>query len=658
LKKIAILLGLVLFLAGCSQPNKEALLFEEFIQHFSEGDFDAMYGLLTTEAQERISRDDFIQRYTNIFTYALGAHNLEFEKGERENEGTIPFTLSMETVGGTISFDYQLPYVSEGEGLRVDWTEALIFPMMQPGDTVQSEQTLAERGRILDRNGVELAYNGTLRQIYLLPGTFDHNRIAEVAEALDVSVEAITQVLDGATGDSPVPFIRLRQDSPHLQDLRDGGFVTEVQGSDVPSRLYADDEAFGHLLGFVATITEEQLNAAEPGIYGGASIVGQRGLEQVHEATLRAIHGFKLYISRDGTNIQTLIDRPAANGQDLRLTIDSGLQIDLYHTMAGEEGNAAAVAPKTGEILALVSSPSFNSNQFMTYTTLTDAALWDLRGVNPRDVVSRFSQVYSPGSTFKLHTAASGLEAGTLDPTVQRTIDGPQWQQDNSWGGSFVTRINNQTRIGLLEAVKYSDNIYFAQEALAMGKDAFLSGVGRFTIGTDLSIGFPLQPSQVVGTGDLSDDVLLADTGFGQGQILTTTVNMAADYSMLSNQGVIMSPTLILDGFTPAPLKTDVVSPQNLAILQEMFVEAVSGAGATGELAQIPGVRLAGKTGTAETSVELGGDAPQRGWFVATDIDSSRISLAMMVDDNREVENGTRGVSAMVGQVIERYLAR
>ncbi len=137
---------------------------------------------------------------------------------------------------------------------------------------------------------------------------------------------------------------------------------------------------------------------------------------------------------------------------------------------------------------------------------------------------------------------------------------------------------------------------------------------------------------------------------------MVTTLNMALAYSMLSNNGNIMNPNLVLnDSTTPTILKESIVSTDHLTILQDVFSAAVEDSDGTGHLAKIDGVKLAGKTGTAEIKQSQGETGSENGWFVATDLDNSKISIAVVVED---VQNGlgTLGVVSMVGDILKAYL--
>ncbi|MGV2686613.1 penicillin-binding transpeptidase domain-containing protein, partial [Clostridium perfringens] len=137
----------------------------------------------------------------------------------------------------------------------------------------------------------------------------------------------------------------------------------------------------------------------------------------------------------------------------------------IYSEMTGEKGAATAVNPKTGEVLAMVSAPSFDSNVFTTYVTKTQKSKWEKP--NNADEINRFNKIYSPGSTMKLITSAIGLENKVIDPNQTRDIKGLEWQKDSSWGDFKITRVTDPGKPeNLKDAVNHSDNIYFGQVAL------------------------------------------------------------------------------------------------------------------------------------------------------------------------------------------------
>ena len=648
------------FLMGCSSQDKVAF-FETFEEKFVNEDYEGLFTLLSYDSQQLISKEEFVARYSNIYG-GIQARNMVIEKGEIDNENnSIPFKLSMDTIAGPISHsDFELPFVKEDGEFRIVWSERLIFPMMESGDRVSVRTEESTRGSIIDRTGEKLAKDGLVSRVGIHPAIFDVSdrdaKIQELSSLLDISEEFIINRLEANTNpDHFVTIVDLLQDSPKLEPLKNRG-SEGILIEDHAGRVYKNHEAFGRMVGFVGAISAEALEADTEGVYHATSMIGKAGLEQTHEVVLRGIDGIEIFIERDGVNVETLVKRAVHHGEDIQLTIDSELQILVYESMGGERGSASAVDPKTGEVLALVSSPSYNSNIFTTYLTRTEQARRE--EIEFADEANRFAAVYSPGSTFKLNTAAIGLENGTIHPRELVRIDGMQWQLNSTWGDYRVTRINSQGAVTLRDAIKFSDNIYFAKQALEIGAEQFLRGSEKFTIGTPLTIGFPLNQSQIVNNEDgLQSEILLADTGYGQGEILVTTLNVALDYSMLANNGNIMNPVLIkTEDFEPNILKENIVSEENLAILQDAFVAVIEESDGTGHKSRIEGIRLAGKTGTAEIKQVQGEVGSQNGWFVATDLDESRISIAIMIEDVQD-NVGTLGVVEMVRQVLAEYLS-
>lgn len=648
------------FISACSSESKMEETFDSFKEKFVNQDYEGVYELLSADSQERISKEDFVTRYANVYG-GIGASNINIERGELDSEtDTFSFTLTMDTSAGEVSFDdFQLPLVEEEGEYKIVWGESLIFPSMIEGDKVRVTSESSTRGSILDRDGNVLAKDGTLSTVGIHPSVFDasnrEEKITEIAETLDISESVITEKLDAnANPDHFVAIVNILPDDEKLESLV-GRDAEGILINNTSSRVYVNSQAFGRLLGFVGSITAEELEANEGKGYTNSSIIGKAGLEQVHEATLRGIDGVEIYIERDGANFETIAKKEAQDGEDIQLSIDSELQEKIYSEMNGEKGSASAVDPTTGEILALVSSPSYNANRFTTYVTRTEQKAREAN--NFADEKNRFSKLYSPGSTFKLITAAAGLEKGTLDPDEELSIDGRSWQKDSTWGNYSITRVNSQSSVNLNTAMKYSDNIYFARAALDMGSDALIEGAKKFGIGEELNVGFPMNTSQMSNAGTIENDILLADSGYGQGEIMVTSLNMALAYSSLSNDGNIMMPSLIMTDNQEATVwKESAISSDHLSILQDACLAVVDEEGGTAYSSRISGLRIAGKTGTAEIKASQDDeDGSENGWFVATDLDSSKISIAMVIE-GVEGRGGSGVVTPKVMSIMEKYL--
>lgn len=660
---ISLLLSFMLLISGCSKLNKAEKAFETFSQKWTQNDYTGMYQMLTNDSKAIISEEDFTTRYTNIFS-AIEANNLLIEiNGDKVKEDdtiTIPFKLSMNTIAGDVNIsDYKLNIIKEDKEFKIKWDESLIFPQMTKDDKVRVNVIPSKRGSILDKDANLLANDGILNTVGIYPAKFNLSNIdakmAEIATTLDISEENIKTKLDANTNPEHfIPLVDILPTDSKLNSLRgraeDGILIKEKAG-----RIYTGGEAFGRLIGYIGSITAEELENNKDKGYNDTSLIGKAGLEQVYEQTLRGKDSAEIYIERGEEKI-TIAKKDGEDGNDIKLSIDSALQSKIYNEMNGEKGAATAVNPKTGEVLAMVSAPSFDSNVFTTYVTKTQKSKWE--ETNNADEINRFNKIYSPGSTMKLLTSSIGLENKVIDSNATRDIKGLSWQKDSSWGDFKITRVTDPgSPVNLKDAVNHSDNIYFGQVALELGNDKFIEGIKKFGIGEELKFEYPMEESQISNDGDLGREILLADTGYGQGEIMVTPLNVALSYSALANKGDIMQPRLIISENSEANIwKQSAISKDDLPALINSFTALINDSGATISDGIVPGHRVAGKTGTAEIKKSQDDvNGTENGWFVSVDPDTAKISLAMIIEDVKD-----RGHSHVtvpkVRNVMEYYL--
>lgn len=650
---------------GCSGINKAEKTFNSFTEKWVQADYSSMYEMLTTDSKEYITEEDFVSRYTNIFT-AINANNLSFEidgKSIKEDDViTIPFKLNMNSITGDLSLtDYKLSLVKEDKEYKIKWDESLIFPNMIKDDKVRVSTTQAKRGNILDRNGKILAEDGIIYSVGIYPANFNKSnieaKVTEIANALDISEDNITTKLQANTNPEHfIPLVDILTTDPRINTLKnrddDGILLKEKIG-----RIYYGGEAFGRLIGYIGSITAEELEANSAKGYNDTSLIGKAGLEQVYEDTLRGEDAAEISIERGMEKI-TIASKEIKNGNDIKLSVDYDLQNKVYSEMSGEKGAATAVNPKTGEVIAMVSAPSYDSNTFTTYISKTQKAKWEEN--NHADEINRFNKSYAPGSTMKLLTSIIGLENGVINPTEAKDIQGLKWQKDSSWGDYKVTRVIDPGKaVTLKDAANYSDNIYYAQVALDIGSEKFINGLKGFGIGEELTFEYPMEASQISNDGELNRDIIIADTGYGQGEVMVTPIHIALFYSTLSNEGNMMQPRLVISENPEAKVwKEGLISQNNLPILIDGFTASVNDAGATLPDGAVPGHRVAGKSGTAEIKASQDdSNGTENGWFVSTDPDSSKISISMIIE-NVKNRGGSHVTIPKVRNVMEYYLNR
>ncbi|HLR21141.1 MAG TPA: penicillin-binding transpeptidase domain-containing protein [Tissierellaceae bacterium] len=666
MKKIRFLLILtismtgLLFLNACSS-EKPIDRFELYKTSWENKDYKAMYSMLSKESRDYISEEDFIKRYRNIYN-GIEAKNIEIDINESNTkEETIKFNLKMDSLAGEIS---QNDYLVEMKKEKIDkksqwfikWNENLIFPQMEKGDEVKVSISKARRGEIYDRSGNGLAINGSRYSIGIQPSKYDESNTKDLARLLDIDEEVIDEKLDKNTNPEHfVPIVKLSTDEDNLVEE-----LIEIEGiiyQKVDDRVYPGGESSGALVGYIKPITSEELKKDKDGIYSSNSLVGKFGLEEVYEEDLRAVDGKEIYISKKKTGEETepiiLAKTESKDGANLNTTIDIELQKEIYNEIDGDIGASTAIDPTNGEVLALVSSPTFDSNLYTTYISNSQKEDWDDMDVNVFE--NKFNKVYSPGSTFKLLTAAIGLEQKVIDPNEKINIEGKGWQKDSSWGNYKINRVNeSKSSIDLNDAIVYSDNIYFAMTALDIGEDRFLEELKKFGFNEDLPIDYPMENSQIISEDSFDNEILLADTGYGQGQILMSPLHTSLVYSSIINDSKIMEPFLDKDKESKV-WKENVMSDKNRDILLNSFINVIEDENGTGHKANLDNIKLAGKTGTAELKLTQEDTDQENGWFVAMNVDNPKIVISMLIEDVAD-KGGSQYPLTKVRNVLENYL--
>ncbi|MCM3736672.1 penicillin-binding transpeptidase domain-containing protein [Bacillus cytotoxicus] len=644
MKKIwgMLLIFSLLLVVGCGKEEKPEQAMDTYAKAWNEKKFDKMYDQLSKEAKQSISKDDFVKKYENVYT-GIAVKNLKVvaepkkeDKKDEKSNANVPFKVNMDTIGGKISFENEAKLVKEKDGdkevWKVDWNPSFIFPTMKQDDKVLVQSFSPKRGEIYDRDGNRLATNGKAAEVGIVPGKLGDSAQQTketLAKLLQIPVEDIEKKLT-AKWVQPSYYVPLSV-LPEGANENDYISMPGVKTSSVNVRTYPLGEAAAHLTGYMGKVNAEDLKKLEGKGYKADDPIGRTGLENVFEDKLRGEKGGRVYIvDAKGKELKELAKKQAKDGENITLTIDGNLQQKIYAEMKGEAGSSAAVHPKTGETLALVSSPSYNPNVMMRESAKAEREA--LSNDQKKPMTNRFTQVYAPGSVFKPITGAIGLETKALDPKESLKIDGVKWAKDSSWGNYYVTRVKDANPVDFEKAMMYSDNIYFAQEALKIGKDKFAEEAKKFGLGEKLPIEYGFATSQIAKNG-MKNDIQLADTGYGQGEVLMSSLHVALSYAPIVNEGNIPSPHLVKDDKQVKAWKEKVVSKENNDILKNSLIKVVNDPEGTGKIAKLDGITLAGKTGTAELKESKEADGKELGWFVAFDANSPNMIVAMMIED-------------------------
>ena len=556
---IVLYIAAQIILSNRGSSPEEILL--SYMECISEQKYDEMYEMIDVQSSGNITQENFVQRNSAIYE-GIEVQNIKIQITEyNETEKTVKYESSFDTVAGTVSFENEAVFTAGEDGYKLVWYDSLIFPELGADDKVRISSTRAERGQILDRNGKVLAGKGTVSSVGIVPGKLENRdqSIQEIADLLGLKKESIEEKMSAnwVKDDSFVPIktipkvdeLSLSSLSPDEEMLQENERQTKllnisgVMISDEEVRSYSLGEAAAHLIGYVQNVTAEDLENHPGEGYSSNSVIGRSGIESLYETELKGKDGCKIYIvDSEGNEKTTIAETIKEDGEDIRLTIDSDLQKALYEQFKNDRGCSIAMNPYTGEVLALVSTPSFDNNDFIL--GMSDEQWTALNENEDQPLYNRFRQVWCPGSTFKPVVAAIGLKTGTLDPNEDFGNEGLSWQKDSSWGSYEVTTLHEYEPVIMKNALIYSDNIYFAKAALKIGADNLMNSLDEIGFNQEVPFEITMAESQYSNTDRIETEIQLADSGYGQGQILVNPLHLASIYTSFLNDGNIIQPYL------------------------------------------------------------------------------------------------------------------
>lgn len=674
-----ILVGTAIFVWYINVPDaspEETL--KEYMSYISNQKYEQMYEMIDVGASGNICQEDFVKRNSAIYE-GIGVDNIKihitsYDKEQKE----ICYETSMDTVAGNVTFENNVSFIQEKGTYKLVWSDSLIFPELDSTDKVKVSVTNAERGQILDRNGRVLAGKGVASSVGVVPGKLENrdDAISQLADLLEMKVEDIERKLSAkwVKEDSFVPLktipkvdelklLSLKPDKETLAEKERHEKLLEILGvkiSDIGIREYPLGEAAAHLVGYVQNVTAEDLEEHDGEGYTSNSVIGKSGMEGLFEKELKGQNGCSITIVySNGNKKKIIVSTIVENGKDIKLTIDSNLQKELYEQFKDDKSCSVAMNQYTGEVLALVSTPSYDNNDFIRGMS---SEKWNaLNEDENKPMYNRFRQVWCPGSTFKPIIAAIGLTTGAIDPNEDYGNEGLSWQKDSSWGSYHVTTLHAYEPVILKNALIYSDNIYFAKAALKIGERDMESSLTKLGFNEELPFDIKVAKSQFSNTDKIEKEIQLADSGYGQGQILVNPLHMACIYSAFCNEGNMIKPYLTYkEDAIPNVWITAAFTKNAAQMVLDDTKEVINNPHGTGYAACRTDITLAGKTGTAEIKASKEDTTgTEWGWFsvFTTDENMDRpIMIISMVEDVKG-RGGSGYVVKKDSQVLEKWLS-
>lgn len=624
---ILIAVTLIIYLNVINSQKPEDVL-THYFSLIEQEKYEEMYNLVNLP--ENYSKEDFLARNKNIYK-GIEANNIQLEiqtVKKEKNNATISYITKMNMKGGQIEFNNTASLTkNKDKEYIINWSSNLIFPELNNNYKVRVSSTDSKRGSLLDRKGTPIAEQGTISRIGIVPGKLGDNKeekIKKIAQLLDISPDTINSYLSSSwvKDDSFVPIKSISYDSKEIKEqlLQISGIMVDSEND----RVYPYKEATSHITGYISSITAEELENMKDKGYTSSSVIGKTGLEKQYEDRLKGTDGVKIYIEDDnGTNIKTIKEIAAEDGEDIKLTIDLDIQLKIYEQLKNDEGFFVVMNPKTGEILALVSTPSYDANKFILGMTNQE---WDsLVNAEGNPLYTRFLESWCPGSTMKPLTGAIGLTSNTLSVDDEFNYTGLAWQKNSSWKDHKITTLTAYNgKKNLRNALIYSDNIYFAQAVLQIGEETFTDGLDKIKFNENIEFVLPTSKSQYSNTEKIQSEATLSDSGYGQGQVLVNPIHMASIYSAFVNDGNMIKPYLEYTENKTVEYLVENAFPKQVADeIKEGLIQVVENPSGTGHDVKVDGITIAGKTGTAELKASKDAEGDTLGWFDCFTTDQS-----------------------------------
>lgn len=689
-------------------PNPDEVA-KRFLDGWKEQNYASMYALLSPLTKDGVSEEAFVERYEYVRSTA-NVISVDYQIvsslviSPQVAEVRYRLTLTSGVVGDIVR-EARMDLTRENEDWLVVWTEAMILPELEGGNRLRLTTLTSTRANIYDRNGLALASEATadepnVASLWLQPDLIGDEDVE------DTMLSALRRMFGLPDSDiiyqryAPVRYTNyftMLGTVPYSMYENYGGLIAELDA--VKVRLYGSRYYYGrgltpfagaaapHAIGYVSQIQEDELEELRALGYAGDEFVGRTGIEAVYEDELRGVPGGTLYLTDPEGNItEPIASRELQLPYAVYTTLDRDLQLAAQEAFGDYAGAIVVLERDTGAVLAMASSPGFDSNLF-------DFENPNSQYGNPFQLLSESpfepytnratNGTYPPGSTFKIVTLAAALESGEYTANTmfdcqlefRELYERTGKPEDLLYDWRYEKEWSPAGEINLVQGLEYSCNPYFWHIGLdlfnkgmptAIPDMAVAFGLGQQT-GIEIGEAEGLIPNPdwklaEIGVGwDMHDPVQLA---IGQGAMLVTPLQMARSVAAVGNGGVLYRPSMVLrienaDGdmryeFTPEAQGELPVSAENLAVIQQAMTNVVRVTTATAYRKFLGlNINIAGKTGTATTAGE--GDNPHA-WFVGYTFegreDKSDIAIVVVMDYAGE---GSDMAAPVFRRIVETY---
>ena len=515
------------------------------------------------------------------------------------------------------------------------------FRQLAEANRIRKVPVMAGRGKLFDRDNRLIVDNYPSVSCFLVREQ-NHNVDADlplIAHGLNLDLEQLTATLRrfrSAPGYQPIPIKSdiSADEQAFIESHRNE--LPELETIDEERRLYPRDGFAAHLIGYVGEVSEEDLNQSRYAAYEPGDVVGKAGVEATYDEVLRGQNGSRdVIVDSHGREVGYLRTQHATPGQDLKLTIDIDLQRTAELALGSANGAVVAMDPRNGEILALVSHPSYDPNAFAVRINRTD---WNQLITNPNHPLMNkaIQDQLAPGSTFKIIMSAAGLQEGVAQDMHVNCVGG------GTFYGRFFHCDRHHGVLNISQAIPLSCDTFFYTLAQKLGIDTIAKYATAFGLGQKTGIDLPnemagVMPSTQWEMKNFHQRYYPGNTisvGIGQGETQVTPLQLARALGGIASDGHFVRPHVvdpianklpsefqqaIKDSFPGSGDVNFPLNPDTWAIITDGMAAATTTG--TAAASHLEGIDFAGKTGTAQ--VVGGGDTHTKGgsktpnsWFV------------------------------------------
>jgi penicillin-binding protein 2 len=667
-------------------PSADAAL-TTYLDAFKADDYNTMYSMLSKVSLDTVTLEDFARRNRDALN-EMSAGSFDYQilsSLVNPYSAEISFHVNYHTaLVGDLERDIVAKFALENNEWKLNWDDSLILPELSGGNVLRMDYQIPSRGNIYDRDGDVLAAQSDVYAFSIIPGNVTDESIgsllSQVRNLCGNSIEDLAAEIFNTPASFPIPLCEAsEEESAQIRSSWPAG----LQWTPYNDRYYFEQGVGSHVIGFTTFISEENLEQYRRLGYQGSERIGSTGIESFAEDYLAGQHGGTLYVvnPNDGA-IVTLVGERAPKAADaVYLTIDRELQKNAEKALRGFTGAVVVLERDTGRVLAMASSPGFDSNMFAAQNPNGGAQYAALSTNSP--LLNRATQGQYPlGSVFKIITMAAGMESGlfvpesTWDCQYEWTRLPDQIRHDWTWqhcqdrlaSGRECTSSDSIPSgvLTLPEGLMRSCNPFFWEIGYTLyqnNRPNDIANMARaFGLGQKTGIEIDEEAGQILDTNN--DPIEVVNQSIGQGTVQVTPLQVARFIAALGNGGTLYRPQLVeriepVEGgdpivmFKPEAQGVLPIQPFRMEVIQQAMISVVADSRGTANF-RMRGlsIPIAGKTGTAES-----GSGLPHAWFAGYTMagDSTGlpdIAIAVIVENEGE---GSDYAAPIFKRVVESY---